>query len=75
MKHPIDLQIASKIRQARTDIGMTLKDMSSMIGINHNQLSKYERCIDRVTSGRLYDISVVTGKSIGWFYEQEKENS
>lgn len=71
IKHPIDLQVAERIREARTNAGFTLQQFSPMLGINPNQLSKYERCVDRVTSGRLYDIAILTGKPIGWFYEQE----
>ena len=70
-KHPIDQQVAERIRQARTEAGFNLAQLSVFIGVNANQLSKYERCIDRVTSGRLYDIAVVTNKPIGWFYDKE----
>ena len=65
---PIDRYVAGRIRQAREGCGMTLKTLSGMLGIHLNQLSKHERCIDRITSGRLYDIAIITGKPIGWFY-------
>lgn len=71
-KHNIDLLVAQRLRKARTEAGMTLDALSKCIGVTTHQLSKYERCVNRITSGRLYDISIITNKPIGWFYEQEE---
>lgn len=65
---PADIYVAERIREAREETGMSLAVMAGLLGVHFNQLSKYERCIDRITSGRLYDIATITGKPIGWFF-------
>ena len=43
--------------------------MAELVGVTYQQAHKYERGINRVSSGRLYDIAQVLGVSVEYFFE------
>ncbi len=43
--------------------------MAEMIGVTYQQAHKYERGTNRISAGRLFDISQVLGMPVGFFYE------
>ena len=48
---------------------MSLRDASSKIGIAYQQLQKYEMGINRVSAGRLWQLSVFYRHPVQKFYE------
>jgi transcriptional regulator with XRE-family HTH domain len=71
MKQPnnIDKTIAKNLRHVRMARDMSLRDASSKIGIAYQQLQKYEMGINRVSAGRLWQLSVVYRHPVQKFYE------
>jgi transcriptional regulator with XRE-family HTH domain len=43
--------------------------LAEMIGVTYQQAHKYERGINRVSAGRLFEIAHVLNASISYFYE------
>lgn len=66
----LEKHIARQIKIAREEAGLNQATLGALIGVSLNQISKYERCIDKVFSGRLYDIATITGKPIEWFFPE-----
>src|SRR3546814_21135453 len=50
-------------------LGLTQQQLAAMIGVTYQQAHKYERGINRVSAGRLFEIARVLGVDIGFFYE------
>jgi transcriptional regulator with XRE-family HTH domain len=50
-------------------LGLTQQQLTGMIGVTYQQMTKYERGINRVSVGRLYDIARALNTPIGYFYE------
>ena len=50
-------------------LGLSQQQMAEMIGVTYQQAHKYERGINRISAGRLFDISQVLGVPVGFFYE------
>ena len=50
-------------------LGLTLHQFAELIGIRYRQAHKYERGINRVSAGRLFEIARVLGVPVGYFYE------
>lgn len=48
---------------------MSLKDVSDKIGVTYQQLQKYEMGINRISAGRLWQLSIVYRHPIQKFYE------
>ena len=65
----VDLYVGQRIRERRTMMGLTQQQMADLIGVTYQQAHKYERGINRVSAGRLYDIGQALGVQTGYFYE------
>ena len=50
-------------------LGLTQQQLAEMIGVTYQQAHKYERGINRVSAGRLYEIARVLAAPITYFYE------
>lgn len=65
----VDLHVGLRIRERRTMMGLTQQQMADLIGVTYQQAHKYERGINRITAGRLYDIGQALGVQMSYFYE------
>ena len=65
----VDLYVGQRIRERRTMMGLTQQQMADLIGVTYQQAHKYERGINRVSAGRLYDIGQALGVQTGYFYD------
>ena len=50
-------------------LGLSLRQFADPLGIPYQQVQKYERGINRVSAGRLFEIARVLGVPVGYFYE------
>jgi len=65
----IDDHVGSRIRERRIMLGLTQQQLAEMIGVTYQQAHKYERGINRVSAGRLYQIASVLNVPIVYFYD------
>ena len=65
----VDAHVGVRIRERRIELGLTQKQLCVIIGVTYQQMNKYERAINRVSAGRLYDIACALNAPIGYFYE------
>ena len=49
--------------------GLTQQQLAEMIGVTYQQAHKYERGINRVSAGRLFEIARALSAPITYFYE------
>lgn len=64
-----DRFVGSRIRERRLMLGLSQQQLAQMIGVTYQQAHKYERGINRISAGRLYEIAQVLGVPISWFFE------
>ncbi len=50
-------------------LGFSQQQMADLIGVTYQQAHKYERGINRISAGRLYEIAQVLGVPVGYFFE------
>ncbi len=65
----IDKHVGAQIRKRRVMMGLTQQQLADLIGVTYQQAHKYERGINRVSAGRLFEIAQVLGVSVAHFYE------
>jgi len=70
-----DKYVGARIRERRIMLGLSQQQMAEMIGVTYQQAHKYERGINRISTGRLFEISQVLGVSVGFFYEGLESDS
>jgi len=64
-----DKHVGTRIRERRIMLGLSQQQMANMIGVTYQQAHKYERGINRISAGRLYEISQVLGVPVSFFFE------
>ena len=65
----IDNHVGGRIRERRIMVGLTQQRLAEMIGVTCQQAHKYERGINRVSAGRLFEIARALSAPITYFYE------
>ena len=66
--NPVDVHVGNRIRLRRTLLGMSQERLASLLGLTFQQVQKYERGLNRISSSRLYDISNVLKVDVGYFF-------
>ena len=70
-----DRHVGGRIRERRIMLGFSQQQMADLIGVTYQQAHKYERGINRISAGRLYEIAQVLGVPVGYFYEGLNDHS
>src|SRR5690242_5585321 len=61
----IDRHVGARVRERRIMMGLTQQQLADLIGVTYQQAHKYERGINRVSAGRLYEIAQVLTVPVG----------
>ena len=54
-------------------IGMSQEKLGEMLGLTFQQVQKYEKGVNRIGAGRLFEIARILGVPIQYFYESVTE--
>lgn len=65
----VDRYVGGRIRERRVMLGLSQQQMADMIGVTYQQAHKYERGINRISAGRLYEISQVLRVPVSYFFD------
>jgi transcriptional regulator with XRE-family HTH domain len=71
--NPIDAQVGSRLRLRRMTIGMSQERLGELLGLTFQQVQKYEKGVNRIGAGRLFEIARILGVPIYFFYESVTE--
>jgi transcriptional regulator with XRE-family HTH domain len=64
-----DRHVGARIRERRVMLGLSQQQLAQMIGVTYQQAHKYERGLNRISAGRMYEIAQVMGVPVSWFFE------
>ncbi|MCW5699635.1 MAG: helix-turn-helix transcriptional regulator [Rhodospirillales bacterium] len=65
----VDRFVGTRIRERRVMLGLSQQQMADMIGVTYQQAHKYERGINRISAGRLYEIAQVLRVPVSYFFD------
>jgi transcriptional regulator with XRE-family HTH domain len=65
----IDRHVGSRVRERRIMLGLTQQQLADLIGVTYQQAHKYERAINRVSAGRLFEIAQVLSVPVSYFFD------
>lgn len=71
----INLSIGRRIRRRRRLMGMTQKDLGDLLGLQFQQVQKYECSSSRVTAARLYLLAAALKVPIAYFFSDLPDNA
>src|ERR1700753_1770481 len=67
--NPIDVQVGNRVRIRRMLIGMSQERLGDLLGLTFQQVQKYEKGVNRIGAGRLFEISRILNGPVDFFYE------
>jgi transcriptional regulator with XRE-family HTH domain len=65
----IDAHVGNRVRLRRMLVGMSQEKLGEHLGLTFQQVQKYEKGVNRIGAGRLFEISRILGAEIPYFYE------
>ncbi len=65
----IDRHVGARVRERRIMLGLTQQQLADLLGVTYQQAHKYERGINRVSAGRLYEVAQVLSVPVGYFFD------
>ena len=66
---PVDVHVGARVRLRRKLFGMTQTGLGDALGLTFQQVQKYERGTNRISSSRLYELSRVFDVPVNHFFE------
>src|SRR5438477_12750561 len=67
--NPIDAQVGHRVRLRRMLVGMSQERLGELLGLTFQQVQKYEKGINRIGAGRLFEVGGILGVPISFFYD------
>ena len=67
--NPVDAHVGHRVRLRRMLIGMSQERLGELLGLTFQQVQKYEKGINRIGAGRLFEVSGILGVPINFFYD------
>lgn len=64
-----DLHVATRLKAARLEAGLSQEKAAETINVAFQQLQKYETGRNRISVGKLAALATIYNKPIGWFFE------
>jgi transcriptional regulator with XRE-family HTH domain len=68
--NPIDVHVGSRIRLRRTLLGISQTTLAEAMGLTFQQVQKYEKGTNRVSSSRLVDLVNALDVTISYFFQE-----
>lgn len=69
---PLDAMVGTRVRMLRVNRGISQAALAERIGVNFQQVQKYEQGANRVGASRLAQIASALDVSVGAFFESSR---
>ncbi len=67
----MDKIVGQKLRELRTQQGMTQQDLAAVLDLSYQQVQKYESGTNRISAGKLYFFAKALGAKVSDFYDSK----
>jgi transcriptional regulator with XRE-family HTH domain len=65
----IDAFVGRRVRLRRMLIDMSQEKLGALLGLTFQQVQKYEKGVNRIGAGRLFEMSKMLGVKVDYFYD------
>lgn len=69
----IDRVVGQRIRWRRRELKLSQEQLADLLSLTFQQVQKYEKGVNRVSAGRLFEIASVMGVTVNYFYDGAAE--
>jgi transcriptional regulator with XRE-family HTH domain len=67
---PVDLHIGQRLRQRRWMMGMSQRQLGQIIGVEFDQVHKFETGVARISVRQMWDIAAAMEVPVSYFFEE-----
>jgi transcriptional regulator with XRE-family HTH domain len=65
----IDKHVGNQVRTRRMMLGMSQEKLGERLGLTFQQVQKYEKGVNRIGAGRLFDLARILEIGLPYFYD------
>lgn len=65
----VDVHVGKRLKTKRTLLGLSQEKLAESLDLTFQQIQKYERGMNRISAGRLYELSRILEIPVTYFYE------
>jgi len=65
----VDRIVGQRLRWRRRELKLTQEQLGQKLGLTFQQVQKYEKGVNRISAGRLFELAHALGITITYFYE------
>ena len=65
----IDSHVGHKLKMLRLKMGRSLNEVGELLGVSFQQIQKYEKGANKISSSNLYILADKLGTSVGYFFD------
>ena len=73
--HRVDVHVGGRLRTRRALFGLSQATLAKKFGITFQQLQNYESGANRMSAGRIWQVSRTLGVSVSYFFEGLDEDA
>ena len=71
----VDAHVGERIRDRRIGLGLTQEHLANALNLSYQQVQKYETGANRISAGRLYEISKILQSDVSLFFYDLDESA
>ncbi len=71
----VDIHVGHRLRVRRSLLGLSQEKLAEAVGLTFQQVQKYERGINRISAGKLFQFSKVLDIPVGYFFDKAGEDN
>lgn len=65
----VDKHIAARLKKFRIEQGVGLEELAELVGLSFQQIQKYEKALNKISAGKLFEIAHALNQPISAFFE------
>lgn len=69
LPNSIDRHVGAQMRLRRKQLGYSQEKLGEILGLTFQQIQKYEKGLNRISAGRLFEISKILQAPVSFFFE------
>lgn len=74
LPNEVDRVVGQRIRWRRRELKLTQEKLGDMLDLTFQQVQKYEKGVNRISAGRLFEMANVLSVPVAYFYDGAEEH-
>jgi transcriptional regulator with XRE-family HTH domain len=70
---PVDIYVGKRLKSRRLMLGLSQNDLGDAVNVSIQQIQKYERATNRISSSKLYNLAKFLRVPVSYFFANDLE--